>query len=195
LPVLVVERARQRRVDLGAAKGRECQDCAAADSSAVGARDEHRWQPAGITQRAERGDRGFAGDRVTMSLHDTRERVHRARIDRAFTEFAKRPRRGFHHGDVAILERSNERVGDVDVGCAPWRELRAAPPDGGSGIRNCEEDGTAGGIAAGGADEGTRCGSSHPWVGVAGERLLGALDICRGQWTLMTQFGQIGSPC
>ena len=71
-----------------------------------------------------------------MVVDDPGQAAHRAGVDRDLPQLAEGPGRGFHDGDVAIVERHHEGADDVVVGRNAGRELGGAAPHRGSRIRH-----------------------------------------------------------
>ena len=78
LPVGVGERACDRGFDLGPVERREGEHRAPSDGRSIACRGEHGGDVRRITDGTERGDRGFAYERV--GVRDRHDRERRARF-------------------------------------------------------------------------------------------------------------------
>ena len=106
LPVPIVERGRDGRIDGGAAERRECEHRAPAHGRFVTTRGENRIDAALVADRAEGGDGRLARQCVAVVGDDPRQRRNRGitRLVGGFHRLTERPGRGLHDRDVRILE-------------------------------------------------------------------------------------------
>ncbi len=190
LPVLVVERACERGVDVGTVEGREREHRTPAHRDGVTARGEHGWETSGVPERAERGDGGLACERVPVREHDGRERCDRASVDRTRAEFAERPRGRFHHGHVGVVEHHDQPFADRTRRAHRRRELGGAPADRGGLVVGARLPHDHGAVVT----RSHQCAQRrrpHSGIGVR-ECRDGFVPLRGGGWLPAAERGQVG---
>jgi hypothetical protein len=169
LPVGVLARVPERGFDVGAVEGGEREDGASADGGLVAAPVQHGGQAGGVAERPERGDRGFAHERIRVTTRDRDESLDGSVVCvGALTECEGRR---LCDPGIVVAQQRQERS-EWDRRSEAGRGLGGASPNSGVAIRGGRRPAACRGIGRTGARECAQRSGAHTSVGVAGHQPL-----------------------